>query len=81
MRAGYKLLFWASCATLPDRLRAALGVPDVPGAIAMGKALARALRWVMGSSPAWLAAITRSGAARPNGVRFRQPLPSAGDRS
>lgn len=81
MRAGYKLLYWASCATLPPRLRSAVGVRQVPGAILMGRMLARALRWAMGSSPAWLAAIVRSRAAPPAGVRFRQPLPGAGARS
>ncbi len=75
MRSGYKLLYWASCATLPSRLREALGVPKIPGAIAMGRFLARILRWAMGSSPAWLAAIVRSEAAPPPDVVFRQPLP------
>ncbi len=75
MRMGYKLLFWAAAATIPARLRSALGIRRVPGARLGGRALAWTLRAVMGSSPAWLAAIERSGAQPPAGVRFRRPVP------
>jgi len=75
MRMGYKVLFLATAATLPPSLRTALRLRRVPGAIVAGKVLARFLRLVMGSSPAWNAALLRCGATPPRGVRFRQPMP------
>lgn len=72
---GYKFLYWAACATIPRRIRSVLGIRRYPGAITAGKLMARVLRWMMGSSPAWLAALYRTGAPIPHDIQFRQPLP------
>ena len=73
VRVPYRLLYWAAAATVPERLRRILGLPKVPGAIAIGKATSGFLRWALGSSPSWHAALVRSGAPIPAGM-FRQPL-------
>ncbi len=75
LRLGYKLLFWAVSATIPKRIRRALGVRKYPGALALGRILSRILRWAMGSSPTWHAALIRCEASPPHDVVFRQPLP------
>ena len=75
MLLGYKFLYWGACATIPKRIRLVLGVRRYPGAIVAGRGIAGILRWVMGNSPDWLAAIHRTGAPLPAGIRFRQPLP------
>ena len=75
MVIGYKFLYWSACATIPRSLRRALGVRRYPGAIVAGRAVCRVLRWAMGSSPAWQAAVIRCGGPMPSGIRFRQPLP------
>jgi uncharacterized protein (DUF2236 family) len=73
IRLAYGFLFRAAVATVPRRLRAAVGLRRRPGAIMLGKVVAVALRWSLGSSPAWHLALVRVGAPSP--VRFRQPLP------
>ncbi len=74
IRIGYKVLFVAAAATIPRRLRRMLGVRRWPGAVLLGKAAVRFLRWALGSSPSWHLALVRTGAEVPGGL-FRQPLP------
>ncbi|MGI9586498.1 MAG: oxygenase MpaB family protein [Acidimicrobiia bacterium] len=75
---GYRVLYKAAVSTIPEPLRAILGVSPVPGAQAVGRQLVRTLRWTMGSSPSWWLAIERTGADFPEGVRFRRPPPADG---
>ena len=71
VKAGYKLLYDAAAATLSPRVAEVVGVrakPSAAGARAVG-----ALRWALGSSPAWHVALVRCGAPVPDGL-FKQPL-------
>ena len=72
---GYKFVYWGACATMPKTLRRVLGLRRYPGAILSGRILIKGLRWAMGSSPAWHAALIRCDADLPRGIRFVQPLP------
>ena len=74
VRIGYTLMFHAAAATIPPSMRRLLGVRRYPGAIVVGKAMSRFLRWALGSSPSWHVALVRTGVPVPEGV-FRQPLP------
>ncbi|HXW79071.1 MAG TPA: oxygenase MpaB family protein [Acidimicrobiales bacterium] len=76
VRAGYGLLFRAAVATLPEKVRSVIGVPAHAGDLQVGRAAVRALRWALGASPDWDVALQRTGAPRPPGVHFRQPLRS-----
>lgn len=76
--AGYRVLFHAAVATIPESLQTLLGVRRVPGAIPVGRSLINALRWSMGSSPSWWLALERTGAPVPHGVDFRRPPPAVG---
>ncbi len=69
---AYHVFLRAAAATLPPNIRAATGLRTVPGTIAAGRAGIRLFRWGLGSSPAWHAALVRSGAPVPEGL-FRQP--------
>lgn len=71
VRLGYRVLYLAAVATIPAEIRRVLGVRRVPGAILVGKATTRFLRWALGSSPSWYIALTRVGALLPTGHRFR----------
>ncbi len=73
-RVGYRLLYGAAVATIPDRIRAVLGIEVPPLAVPAGRAAVGFLRWALGSSPSWNLALVRVGADIPVG-RFRQPLP------
>ena len=73
-RAGYRALFVAAVAILPERLRDVLGVRPAIGAEGIGRATVGSLRWALGSSPSWRLALARVGAPEPPGI-FRQPLP------
>jgi uncharacterized protein (DUF2236 family) len=77
-RLGYRVLFQAAVATLPDRITTILGVSALPGALPSGRALVGALRWAMGSSPSWWLALERVGAEPPEGVHFRRFPPAEG---
>jgi uncharacterized protein (DUF2236 family) len=70
---GYRMVFDAAVATLPEPLVEATGLSSRPGATAAGRVGLRALRWALGSSPAWHVALVRAGAPVPDGV-FRQPI-------
>lgn len=76
--AGYRVLFQAAAATLPDRIARTIGVKQYPGAIGAGRAMIGTLRWSMGSSPSWWLALERVGADHPDGVRFRRPPAAEG---
>lgn len=78
VRQGYRVLFQAAAATVPPRIADMLGVRDFPAAVTGGKAMVNTLRWSMGSSPSWWLALERTGAAHPDGVRFRRPPPAVG---
>lgn len=77
VQAAYRLLFWAAAATLPPRLRHVLGVRRVPGAIVVGRVVARFLRWALGASPSWRTALVRAGAEVPAGLFRPRPTPPA----
>ncbi len=72
VRLAYRVLYWAAVATIPVSIRSVIGVKRKPGAVIMGRIAVIALRWVLGSSPAWYAALRRVGAELPDGHRFRQ---------
>lgn len=61
-RAGYRGLFAAAVATLPDRLRDVLGLADPITGAAVGQVASRVLTWGLGDSPAWQLALARTGA-------------------
>ena len=70
-RIAYKILFNAAVVTMPIELREAIGVNPKKGSKTAGNFLTKVLRYALGSSPAWAAALDRSGSKRPNGIRFR----------
>lgn len=71
VRVGYQWLLEAAAATLPPRIVSITGLA-VPSGNA-GRHAVSALRWALGASPAWHAALVRSGAPIPPG-QFRQAL-------
>ena len=73
VRVGYAVLHQAAAATLPPRISELIGVEPIRGAHRLGRAAIGALRWSLGSSPAWHVSLVRAGAPVPDGV-FRQPL-------
>ena len=68
LRAGYKVLFEAAVTTIPPRLRRILGLNPKPLARTGGSAMVSSLRWALGYSPSWEAALLRSGAPVPPGL-------------
>jgi len=76
--AGYRVLFQAAAATLPERIAETLGVRSYPGAVSAGRAMIGTLRWSMGSSPSWWLALERVGAPHPPDIRFRRPPAAEG---
>jgi uncharacterized protein (DUF2236 family) len=76
IRLAYRALFRAAAATLPDRIREITGVATRPGDRQLGLAAVGALRWCLGSSPDWLAALARTGAPAPPEARFRSAAPA-----
>lgn len=71
---GYQLLASAAVATIPPRIRRALGLKPRPGAHAVGRGSMLAMRWALGSSPRWRVALERTGAPIPE-HRFKQKRP------
>lgn len=71
---SYRLLAGAAVATLPQRLREVLDVPARRGAVPVGRASMRALRWTLGYSPRWRVALLRAGAPISED-RFKQKSP------
>lgn len=77
-KQGYRVLYHAAAATVPERIAVILGIRQYPGAIAAGRGLISTLRWSMGSSPSWWLALKRVDAPLPSGVHFRRPPPASG---
>jgi hypothetical protein len=71
---SYRLLAGAAVGTLPERLRDVLDVRARRGAVPIGRASMRSLRWVLGYSPRWRVALLRAGAPVPED-RFKQKTP------
>lgn len=59
IRAGYGILFEGAVVTLPARLRRILGLRVKPGARTTARTLVEVLRWALGESPAYAAALAR----------------------
>lgn len=70
---AYRVLLRAAIATLPSTILEATGLHPMPGAVHVGRTAIRLLRWGLGASPAWHAALIRSGARVPEEL-FRRPL-------
>lgn len=75
LRYGYRVLMEAAVATIPEEIRAILGLRARPGAIQVGRVAANGLRWAMGYSPSWQVALVRVGETLPEGL-FRRPAPA-----
>lgn len=71
---SYRLMAGAAVATLPERLREVLDVRARRGAVPVGRASMRSLRWILGYSPRWRVALLRAGASIPED-RFKQKTP------
>jgi hypothetical protein len=71
---SYRLMARAAVATLPERLREILDVRARRGAVPVGRASMRSLRWVLGYSPRWRVALLRMDAPIPED-RFKQKTP------
>ena len=71
---SYRLMTRAAVATLPEQLRGVLAVRAHRGAIPVGRASMRSLRWFLGYSPRWRVALLRAGAPIPED-RFKQKTP------
>ncbi len=71
---SYRLMARAAVATLPERLREVLDVHAGRGAVPVGRASMRSLRWMLGYSPRWRVALLRAGAPIPED-RFKQKTP------
>ncbi len=74
VRFAYQVLASAAVATIPPRIRRALGLKPRPGAELVGRGSMTAMRWALGSSPRWRTALERSGAPIPE-HRFKQKRP------
>lgn len=75
VKVGYKPLFNAAVATIPDRILEIVGLQPAWQARRIGEMVTDTLRWALGSSPSWHISLVRAGAPVPDGL-FRQPLPS-----
>jgi uncharacterized protein (DUF2236 family) len=73
VKVGYRLLLKAAIATVPPGIATVVGVQSGHLDGTVGAATVRALRWALGSSPAWHVALVRSGAPVPDGM-FRQTV-------
>ena len=71
---AYRLLASAAVATVPPRIRTALGLKPRPGAHAVGHGSMAVMRWALGSSPRWRMALERTGAPIDES-RFKQKRP------
>lgn len=69
--SAYQMLYAGAVATIPRRLRQALGLRVRPGGRTAGRAVTGLLHAALGFSSAWAAALDRCGAPRPVGIRFR----------
>lgn len=71
VKLGYRALLSAAVETVPERIRSIIGL-EADGA-PIGRRAVPALRWALGSSPAWHVSLIPTGAPVPPGL-FRQPL-------
>lgn len=71
VKLAYQVLASAAVATIPPRIRRALGLRPRPGALYVGHASMAGMRWALGASPRWRQALLRVGAPVPE-HRFRQ---------
>ena len=69
--SAYQMLYAGAVATIPRRLRQALGLKVRPAGRAAGRVATGILHTALGFSPAWAAALDRCDAPRPVGIRFR----------
>lgn len=60
--AGYRILQQAAAATIDPKIQKILGLDPSPVSLNAGKSLIQGLRWALKFSPAWKAALIRSGA-------------------
>jgi uncharacterized protein (DUF2236 family) len=74
LKLGYRVLFEAAVAIVPERLLGILGLPVRPGSVTAGRMAVAGLRWALGYSPTWQLALVRTGSPIPEN-RFKQPLP------
>jgi hypothetical protein len=77
-RVGYRLLYAAAVATIPERIAQIIGVSASRAAVVSGTVMLSTLRWALGSSPSWWLALERTGSQIPDGVHFLRPPPVAG---
>ena len=73
-RLGYQALYRGARSTIPDRIRAVLGIDTGLLDHTVGTSMTGFLRWALGSSPSWHLALIRVEADIPDGL-FHQPLP------
>jgi uncharacterized protein (DUF2236 family) len=73
VKLAYRVLFEAAVTTIDPAIRDQLGLTVKTGAENIGSKSISALRWALGSSPDWLAALVRCDEPIPEGA-FRQPL-------
>jgi len=74
VKVGYQVLAAAAVATVPPRVREALGLKPRAGALTVGHAAMGAMRWALASSPNWRLALLRVGAPVEE-WRFKQKAP------
>lgn len=70
---GYRVLFQAAVAILPERIRVVLGLDPKPAAEVVGRAGVNGLRWALGYSPSWALALARVNADIPTHLFRRIP--------
>lgn len=73
LKVGYRLILEAAVATIPPRIREILGFRRRVGSVTVGVATTKALRWAMGWSPSWKAALIRTGRPVPEGLFLQEP--------
>jgi hypothetical protein len=74
LKLGYRVLFEAAVAIVPERLLGILGLSVRPGSVTAGRMAVAGLRWALGYSPTWQLALVRTGSPIPEN-RFKQPIP------
>lgn len=73
LRLGYRVLLEAAVATIPERLVDILGLSPRLVGVPVGRAAVNSLRWALGYSSSWQAALMRSGADVPEGLFIQEP--------
>jgi hypothetical protein len=70
-RFAYRMLHAGAVSIIPQSLLQAVGIKSRRGGRLAGRMTTNLMHSALGFSPAWAAAIERSGASRPKGLRFR----------